>query len=373
MTPLTILSFLIWCWLLTLHGRFWRAGPVLPVATVPPTAAPSVGIVVPARDEAPFIEATVRSLLAQHYPGAFRVTLVDDGSADGTGSLVRAIGDQRVTVLTGEPRPAGWAGKLWAVHQGIAASGDADYFLLTDADIAHDAPHLTSLIAMAERHDLDLVSEMVTLRCESWPEKFLVPAFVFYFQLLYPFAWVNNPLHGTAAAAGGTVLICRRALIRIGGIEAVRGALIDDVALARAVKAGGRIFLGHSALARSIRPYPSIADIWRMIARSAYAQLHFSPLLLVATTLAMALIWLVPPCAALFGHGLTRCLGILTWLGFSAAYLPTLARFRRSFLWAVLLPAIALFYMAATIGSAVNHHRGRGVVWKGRAYAGGAP
>jgi hopene-associated glycosyltransferase HpnB len=371
MTTIAVVSFLVWCWLLALHGQFWRAGPILPVAI--PTRAPPVAIVVPARDEAPFIEQTIRSLLAQNYPGVFHVTLVDDGSEDGTGSIVRAIGDQRLSVLSGSPRPAGWAGKLWALHQGIAASGAPEYFFLTDADIEHDAPHLASLVAMAERHDLDLVSEMVTLCCDSWAEKALIPPFVFYFQLLYPFAWVNNPLCGTAAAAGGTVLIRRRALIRIGGIEAVRGALIDDVALAGAVKAGGRIFLGHSALARSIRPYPGVADIWRMIARSAYAQLHFSPVLLAGTTVAMAMVWLMPPFAALSGHGTTSLLGFITWAFFTAAYLPTLARFRRSFLWAPLLPAIAVFYMAATIGSAVNHYRGRGVVWKGRAYAGGAP
>jgi hopene-associated glycosyltransferase HpnB len=361
MTALAIISFLIWCWLLTMHGQFWRAGPILPGMI--PSHAPPVAIVVPARDEAPFIGRTIRSLLAQNYPGTFGVTLVDDRSEDGTGGIVRAI----------SPRPAGWAGKLWALRQGIAASGAPEYFFLTDADIEHDPAHLASLVAMAERHDLDMVSEMVALSCVSWPEKCLIPAFVFYFQLLYPFAQVNNPLSRTAAAAGGSILIRRRALSRIGGIEAVRGALIDDVALAGAVKTGGRIFLGHSALARSVRPYPGVADIWRMIARSAYAQLHYSRVLLAGTTLAMALVWLVAPAAALFGHGLTCFLGLLTWALFALAYLPTLARFQRSYLWAVCLPATALFYMAATIGSAVNHHLGRGVVWKGRAYAGGAP
>jgi hopene-associated glycosyltransferase HpnB len=370
-TWLVVLSLLIWCWLLTMHGQFWRAGPILPVAI--PSRAPPVSIVVPARDEAPFIERTIRSLLAQNYSGPFHVTLVDDRSEDGTGAIVRAIGDPRLTVLTGSERPAGWAGKLWALQQGVTTSGNAEYFLLTDADIEHDVPHLASLVAAAEQHDLDMVSEMVALSCDSWAEKALVPTFVFYFQLLYPFAWVNNPLCGTAAAAGGTVLIRRRALIRIGGIEAVRGALIDDVALAGAVKTGGRIFLGHAALARSVRPYPGFSDVWHMIARSAYAQLHFSPVLLAGTTLAMALVWLVAPLAVIFGHGTTFWLGLLTWVLFAAAYLPTLARFRRSFLWAALLPAIAVFYMAATIGSAMNYHRGRGVVWKGRAYAGGAP
>jgi hopene-associated glycosyltransferase HpnB len=377
---LTILSFLIWCWLLTMHGGFWRAGPVLPVArrdTFSANRVSRVAIVVPARDEASVIERAIRSLLVQDYPGDFHVTLVDDGSTDGTGAIARsvdrAIGGGRLSVLTGAPRPAGWAGKLWALQQGVTNAGTPEYYFLTDADIEHDSAHLSSLVAAAERHDLDLVSEMVALSCDSWAEKALVPAFVFFFQLLYPFAWVNNPLRGTAAAAGGTVLISRRALNRIGGIGVVRGALIDDVALAGAVKTGGRIFLGHSALARSVRPYPGVLDIWQMIARSAYAQLHFSRVLLAGTTVAMALVWLIPPLAALLCHGLTRVLGLITWAMFAASYLPTLARFRRSFIWALFLPVIALFYMAATIGSAVNHHRGRGVVWKGRAYAGGSP
>ncbi len=211
---------------------------------------------------------------------------------------------------------------------------------------------------------------MVALSCESAAERALVPAFVFFFQLLYPFAWVNDPLRATAAAAGGVILIRRRALERIGGIETIRGALIDDVALAATVKKGGRIWLGHSTLARSVRPYPAAADIWRMVARTAYVQLRYSPVLLVATTLGMALTFLVPPLAALFGHGAARWIGLAAWAGMAIVYVPTLRRFRRSLLWAPLLPGVALFYMAATIGSALNHMRGRGVAWKGRAYQG---
>ncbi len=366
-----VLALLIWCWLLTLRGGFWRTGPILPVAVS--VHAPPVGIIVPARDEAPLIERTIRSLLAQDYPGEFHITLVNDGSEDGTGAMVRAIDDDKLSVLEGAPRPTGWAGKMWALHQGVAASGQPEFFMLTDADIEHDSTHLRSMVAVADRYNLDMVSEMVALSCDSWAEKVLIPAFVFYFQLLYPFAWVNNPAAATAAAAGGAVLIRRRALSRIGGIEAVKGALIDDVALAGAVKAGGRIFLGHSMQARSIRPYSRVSDIWRMIARSAYAQLQFSPVLLAGAIAAMTLTWIVPPIAAFLGRGCTSGVGLLTWLLFSAVYLPTLVRFRRSPLWALFLPMIAVFYMTATIGSAVNHYRGRGVVWKGRAYAGGSP
>ena len=234
----------------------------------------------------------------------------------------------------------------------------------------HDPLHVATLVAQMERGDFDLASEMVALACETPAEHALVPAFVFFFQLLYPFALVNDPLRATAAAAGGTLLIRPRALRRIGGIAAVRGALIDDVALAAAVKRGGRIWLGHSGLARSIRSYPAAADVWRMVSRSAYVQLRFSPLLLLGTVAAMAVTFLVPPLVALFGHGMARWFGWLTWGAMAAAYQPTLHRYHRSILWAPCLPAIAAFYLAATIGSAVNHHLGRGVAWKGRAYQG---
>jgi hopene-associated glycosyltransferase HpnB len=196
----------------------------------------------------------------------------------------------------------------------------------------------------------------------------LVPAFVYFFQLLYPFARVNDGLNATAAAAGGTVLIRGHALARIGGIAAIKGALIDDVALATAVKRGGRIWLGHSTLARSIRPYPGIGDIWRMVTRSAYVQLKYSPVLLVLTTLGLALVFLAPPLAALFAHHAARWIGLAAWVTMAATFLPTLRRFRLSWVTAPLLPAIAAFYMAATIMAAIDHHRGRGVVWKRRAY-----
>jgi hopene-associated glycosyltransferase HpnB len=345
---------------------------VVRLVAEPGGTLPSVAVVVPARDEAPTIEAALRSLLAQDYPGPFRVILVDDNSTDGTGDIARSIGDARLTVVTGAPRPAGWSGKLWAVSQGIDEAGAAEMVLLTDADILHEPQHLSSLVARSERNNLDLVSEMVKLACESQAERALVPAFVYFFQLLYPFAWVNDGLKATAAAAGGTILVRRRALQRIGGVESVRGALIDDVTLATSVKKGGRIWLGHSELARSVRPYPAMIDIWRMIARTAFVQLRYSVLLLLATTLGMALVWLVPPFAAVFGHGRAFWCGLVAWLLLAGSYVPTLRRFGRSWLWAPVLPLIAVFYMAATIGSAVNHFRGAGVAWKGRAYPGGA-
>jgi hopene-associated glycosyltransferase HpnB len=368
MTTLAVLSLLIWLYLLTAHGRFWQSGPELPPSRV--ALVPSVAVVVPARDEAPVIGGSLRSLLAQDYAGPLRIILVDDASSDATGAIARDLADPRLTVLEGRPRPAGWSGKLWAIAQGLAEVNEAELLLLTDADIVHDRGHLTALAAQAERGDLDLVSEMVALSCDSSAEHALVPAFVYFFQLLYPFAWVNDPLRATAAAAGGTLLIRRRALERIGGIAAVRGALIDDVALAAAVKRGARIWLGHASMARSVRSYPEWGDIWRMVTRTAYVQLRFSPVLLAATTIGMALAFLVPPLAALFGHGAARWIGWLVWGAMAASYHPTLHRYRRSFLWAPCLPLIAAFYLAATIGSAVNHHTGRGVAWKGRAYQG---
>lgn len=368
MIVIATLALLIWVYLIFLHGRFWQFGPVLDVAQ--PASAPSVAIVVPARNEAPTIDSALRSLLAQDYPGPFRVILVDDESTDGTSEHARAIDDPRLTIVAGQPRPAGWSGKLWALAQGIAEGEEAELLLLTDADIVHDPRHLASLAARIERYDM--VSEMVELSRASLAEAALVPAFVFFFQLLYPFERVNDPLRATAAAAGGTILIRRAVLTRIGGIEAVRGALIDDVALARAVKRGGPIWLGHSVLARSLRPYPRVADIWHMIARTAYVQLRCSPLLLVGCVIGMALTWIVPPLAAIAGHGAARILGALAWVAMAWSYLPTLRRFRLAPLWAPFLPLVALFYSAATIGSAVNHHFGRGVTWKSRAYTGAA-
>lgn len=367
MITVAALALLAWAYLLLWHGRFWQAGPTLSPAR--PERAAAVDVVVPARNEADGIEAALRSLLAQSYAGTLRVILVDDRSTDGTGEIARGIGDDRLVVVAGAERPAGWSGKLWAVEQGVAQS-TAGLVLLTDADIVHDPAHVATLVAKAERDRLDLVSEMVALRAVSLAERALVPAFVFFFQLLYPFADVNDRARRAAAAAGGTMLVRRSALERIGGIASLRGALIDDVTLAARIKQGGAIYLGHSALARSMRPYPGAADVWRMVARTAYVQLRFSPALLFATVLGLALIWLAPPALMLFGQGASRWLAAAAWAGSAASYVPTLRRFGQSPGWALGLPAIATFYLLATIGSAIDHHRGRGVVWKGRAYRG---
>ena len=375
MTVIAVLACLVWAWLWLFHGRFWQAGPVLraaPPASCPPASCPPVDVVIPARNEAETIAAVVRSLLAQDYAGPLRVVVVDDRSTDGTGDLARAQDDGRMLVVDGAPRPDGWSGKLWAVSQGLARA-DAAWVLLTDADILHDPRHVSALVAKAERDRLDLVSEMVELRCASAAERALVPAFVYFFQMLYPFARVNDPRSRVAAAAGGTMLVRAEALTRAGGIARIRGRLIDDVALARVLKERGRIWLGHSLLARSVRPYPAPGDVWRMVARTAYVQLRRSPLLLAGTVAGLAVVWLAGPAAALAGQGAGRWLGLLAYALSAASVLPTLCRFRQSPFWALLMPLVATFYLAATVGSAVDHHRGRGARWKDRAYTAAHP
>jgi hopene-associated glycosyltransferase HpnB len=370
---LTFLSFVIWLYLVLAHGRFWSSEPELPPAT--PLDFPDVDIIIPARDEAETIGPVIASLLDQEYRGRFRIILVDDNSTDGTAE--RAGTAQNLTILTGRAKPAGWSGKLWALSQGIAAS-HAPVLLFTDADIVHDPRHLAALVARLQgvhpgEPPVDMVSEMVRLNCTSLPERALVPAFVYFFQMLYPFARVNDPRSSVAAAAGGTVLIRRTALERIGGIAAIRNALIDDVTLAQAVKSsggegGGAIYLGHSGLATSVRPYPHWSDLWHMISRTAFTQLRYSASLLTLTLAGLALVWLVPPLAILFGHDWVRLTGLATFVLAALSYWPTLARYRRSRLWSLALPPIACFYMAATLGSALNHWFGRGARWKNRAY-----
>jgi len=357
------LSLLVWLYLLFAHGRFWRSVPELLPAI--PADFPAVDIIVPARDEAPTIAAVIQSLLAQDYAGRFRVLLVDDNSSDDTAAAAGA--DPRLEILRLTSKPPGWSGKLWAVSQGVDA-GEAAILLLTDADIVHDPGHLSSLMAEMQRSSRAMVSEMVRLNCVSLAERALVPAFVYFFQMLYPFSQVNDANSRTAGAAGGTVLIQRSALERIGGIQSIRGALIDDVALARAVKQHASIFLGHSALARSIRPYPHFTDIWRMISRTAFTQLRYSAVLLLLTMIGMTVVWLAPVWEAAFDSGWRAGCGLAACVLALTSYQPTLKRYRRNPAWALCLPLIALFYLAATLASALDHWRGKGASWKNRAY-----
>ena len=360
---IAFLALLVWLYLFFVHGKFWQSGPELPAAL--PSELPEVDIIVPARDEADTIGAVVTSLLAQNYAGPFRVLVVDDNSTDGTAASAGAA--PNLQVLKGTIRPPGWSGKLWALSQGVAASS-APVLLLTDADIVHDSRHLSSLVARLQQPRVEMVSEMVRLNCTSLAESALVPAFVYFFQMLYPFAWVNDPRSSIAAASGGTVLIRRQALERIGGLESIKGALIDDVTLAVAVKKSGPIYLGHSALATSIRPYPGFANIFQLISRTAFTQLRYSALILLLTLLGLTLVWLVPIGEILFGHDARRLAGLVAYALSTISYLPTLKRYGRNRLSALALPLIALFYMAATLGSALNHWLGTGARWKGRAY-----
>jgi hopene-associated glycosyltransferase HpnB len=365
----------VWVYLVLARGAFWRCGERDDQAPVDLPIWPRVTAVVPARNEAACIGDSIGSLLRQDYPGEWAVVLVDDDSADGTAEIVHnaSIADERLRVLRSRGLPAGWTGKLWALKQGIDAAMNVpqppDFLLLTDADIVHAPESVSRLVAHAESKHLVLTSLMVKLRCESLAEHANIPAFVFFFQMLYPFPWVNSPQSAVAAAAGGCMLVRADALRTAGGIEVIRGALIDDCALAKALKVHGPIWLGLTERVRSIRPYPAFADIRRMVARSAYAQLRYSPLLLLGTVAGMVLTYLVPPLVAIFGSGAARVIGVGTWALMAVAFQPTLRLYRLSPLWGFALPVIALQYMLFTLDSAYQYVRGRGGAWKGRVQA----
>jgi hopene-associated glycosyltransferase HpnB len=365
-------SLVIWLGLLLAHHDFWltRERDSRGVLPAPPVWPP-VTAVVPARDEADVIAATIGSLIAQDYQGPFRVILVDDTSSDGTAEAARraAESSDRLTILTGAPLAPGWTGKLWAVSQGIAEAGEAPrYLLLTDADIAHDPDSVRMLVMRAEAGGLKLVSLMAKLRCESLAERALIPAFVFFFQLLYPFAQINHA-RGLGAAAGGCILVDRQTLAHAGGISAIRGALIDDCAFGALIKRHGPIWLGLTNRVRSIRPYDHWSTVAAMISRSAYAQLAYSPFLLVGALAGLALVYAAPPLLALFASGTARWLALAAWALMALAFQPMLHFYRRSPLWGAALPLIAVFYAACTWTSAWQHWRGRGGLWKGRVQA----
>jgi hopene-associated glycosyltransferase HpnB len=376
MTAVAIAALLVWFYLLAGRGAFWRAAERDDRDAAPePPAWPDIVAVIPARDEADVIARNLTSLLGQDYPGSLDVVLIDDQSRDGTAAVAqKAAADMgaadRLTIVSGRTPPSGWAGKVWAMRQGVeyVESSEAApcYLLFTDADIAYDHDALKPLVARAEAGGLALASLMVKLRCESFSERAFVPAFIFFFQMLYPFAWVNRPDHRMGAAAGGCMLVRREALGAAGGIDAIRGALIDDCALGQNLKQAGPIWLGLTARVHSLRAYPRIGDIRRMVARSAYTQLGYSPLLLAATIAGLALTFLAPPLTAFAGTGVARALGILAWAAMALAFQPTLRLYRLAPLWGLALPAIALAYMAFTLDSAYQHARGRGGLWKGR-------
>ncbi|MGE3869589.1 MAG: glycosyltransferase [Pseudorhodoplanes sp.] len=373
---IAVLTLAVWLYLIAARGAFWRAPDDDDVHAPSPAVWPRVTAVIPARDEADHIGPTLRSLLTQDYAGPFSIVLVDDGSRDGTAAAAKAEAralnaESRLRVIDGAPPPAGWTGKLWAVNQGVAEAeaGAPDYLLLTDADIVYAPGTLTWLVARAQAKGTVLTSLMAQLRCESLAERALIPAFIFFFRMLYPFAWVSRRDRTTAAAAGGCMLARREALSRAGGIAAIRGALIDDCALARAMKKQGPIDLALTHRVRSTRGYAGFGDIRRMVARSAYAQLRYSPLLLLGTVAGLTLTYLAPVGLALFANGLPQALGALTWLLMAAAFQPVLRFYRLSPAWGLALPFIASTYMVFTVDSAYQHAQGRGGMWKGRAQA----
>jgi hopene-associated glycosyltransferase HpnB len=389
-----------WVYLVAAHGSFWRTGQRLPprrsAATDGRPAWPAVVAVVPARNEADSLPGTLPALLAQEYPGEFRVFLVDDRSDDGTAAVAAELGEKAardggapLTVVSGQPRPDGWAGKVWAMAQGLAAAGPETgattttrpaYVLFTDADITWAPTALRDLVQAAEDDDRALVSQMALLRAETAWERVIVPAFVYFFAQLYPFKKVNDPKSRTSAGAGGCMLIAAEALERAGGLEPMRDALIDDVALGTLLKKdGNRIWLGLTTDIRSDRPYPSLASLWHMIARSAYVQLRYNPALLAGTLIGLLLLYAAPPAgviAALIAVAVgstgtavavTGIAGLLGWTLMTASYLPMLRFYRLSPLRAPALPLIALMYAAMTADSARRHYSGRAVSWRGRA------
>lgn len=374
-------SLIVWVWLLLGQGFFWRTDQRLPVRR-DPARWPSVAVVVPARDEAEVLPTSLPSLLAQDYPGDAEVYLVDDCSGDGTGELARALSERYgglpLTVVTpGEPAP-GWTGKLWALRHGMALAdrGKPEFLLLTDADIAHEPDSLRELVAAAgtEPGGFDLVSQMARLRVTSTWERLVVPAFVYFFGQLYPFRRVNSGRSGTAAAAGGCVLLRAGAAERARIPESIRQAVIDDVSLARAVRrSGGRIWLGLAERVDSVRPSPRLRDLWRMVARSAYAQLRHSPPLLAGTVLGLGLVYVAPPvtlgAGLMTGDPVAAAAGGAAWAVMAGTYMPMLGYYRQSLWLAPLLPFTAVLYLLMTVDSAVQHYRGSGAAWKGRTYA----
>lgn len=387
-------SLLTWVWLVLFRGQFWRTDQRLAPPSEGAVASrswPSVSVIIPARNEADVLPQTLPTVLQQAYRGPLHVFLVDDRSEDGTGEVARQIAarlnaSERLTVVGGEPLPHGWAGKVWALQQGITASerSRSEYILLTDADIAHPLDSVQVLVEKALSDDIDLVSLMAKLQAETAWERLLIPAFVYFFAKLYPFRWVNDPAKITAAAAGGCVLVRREALERCGGLAKIAAALIDDCALAKLIKmsgrpGGGRLWLGLTHDVRSLRSYHGLAAVWSMVTRSAFTQLNYSPVLLAGTVAGMLLTYVVPPMSAFAGLGsvikngrpgtqLTGAAGLAAWVLMASSFLPMLRWYSVSPLYAPLLPVAGLLYTLMTIDSARRYWQGRGGAWKGRSY-----
>jgi hopene-associated glycosyltransferase HpnB len=442
LSAIAVLNLAIWLYLAAARGNFWRLREFDDDISKheQPSIWPNVIAIVPARNEAVTIAQTVRRLLQQSYPGKLSVIVVDDHSEDATAEIAKQAArelnaESRIQILTAPPLPQGWTGKLWALNSGIAISGCApanstspglnttsrtdannssmsiapNYFWFTDADIAHAPDTLRRLVSRAERDHLDLTSLMVLLQAKTLPERALIPAFLFFFLKLYPPSWIANPKAKTSGAAGGCILLRSEALHRIGGLASIRSEVIDDCALARAVKVArpflavlrrpsstrpqpslpdqqatvdeaavpshnpksstGRIWMGLTRASVSLRAYANFAEIRDMIARTAFTQLHYSPLLLLGTVAGMLLTYIAPVALLFAPDASSRILGACAWALMSLLCLPTLRFYSLSPLWAPLLPAVAAFYAYATVLSAARYYLGRGAQWKGRSQA----
>jgi len=374
---LSIIAVGIWTYLLLFRGFFWREAP----HAAPELAAetwPEVVVVTPARNEADVVGRSMAALLAQDYPGVIRIVLVDDDSTDGTADAAERAAAKsqtrhKLTVVKNAGLAPGWTGKMWAVNRGLSEAErlapNAKYVLLTDADILHEHTSLRQLVSRAEQGGLKMVSLMARLKTETLAERALIPAYIFYFQKLYPFSWVRDAGNKVAGAAGGCMLVDRAALNGIGGIAAIRSALIDDCALGKAIKTQGPIWLGLADGVASLRGYPHWGDVWMLIARSAFTQLGFSAAMLAVSTIMMLATYVLPLALVLFAAGPARLLGAVAFVAMLFAYQPTLRYHRLSVLWALAMPLIAGFYTAATIDSALRYWSGRGGQWKGRVQA----
>ncbi len=377
---LTVISFVSLLGLCFFRGGFWRADQRLPEQTAERDRWPMVTAVIPARNEAATIRCAIASLARQDYEGSLNVIVVDDESVDETAELAKeaAAEPNFLTVIQGQPLPKGWTGKLWAMDQGLRHGAEqwprTEYWLLTDADIEHDPSELKRLVAKAETGELDLVSLMVRLYCGSFWERLLVPAFVFFFQKLYPFPLVNHPRRREAAAAGGCMLVRRSALAAVGGIASIRDHLIDDCALAARISRQGQVWLGLTTRTRSVRAYQKLSEIWDMVTRTAFTQLKHSIALLAVTVVAMTVVYCVPPLATVYGIAAGEVwiagLGGGAWALMAVMFWPTLRLYGLPVWRGLMLPMAAFLFALITVDSAWSHWQGKGGLWKGRSYGG---
>lgn len=374
LTAAGAVSLLIWIYLLGFRGGFWCVSRHLPLPAPRKTPERRIAVVIPARNEAAVIGQAITSLLQQQFPSPLHIFIVDDASTDGTADVAALTAESAglrdsLTIIPGKPLAPGWTGKLWALQQGVDAALNIapDYLLLTDADVVHGRNSVPELVGIAEDEARDLASYMVKLACNTFAEKALIPAFVFFFLKLYPPSWIASKRLKTAAAAGGCILIRTEALQRIGGLESIRTEIIDDCALARQMKrAGGQLSMALTSSTISIRSYGTFPEIGRMISRTAFSQLRHSSLLLIATFFGLFVTYLLPLLLLLAGERSATILGFAAWLLMSVAYLPMVRFYRSSMVWSLSLPLIATFYLGATIHSAVQYWRGFGGEWKGR-------